>query len=550
MNAWSIAALLVIAALVTALFFAVKRVGNTSSSSALNYHRVTYSQGIVTSAKFTPDGQTIVYTAALQGKPKELYMTRREGVESRPLDVANENILSVSSAGMLVLLPNRVLAQVPLTGGSPRELSTSVTSAAWFPDGTKMAIARKVGEKGTLEFPPGKVIYNSPHNIEMICVSPKGDLIAFDERIFGANGSVVIVDLNGKKLTATQEIYPFGVAWAPGGKEVWYSSWNLESGRGTMLRSLAPDGQDRLIQNFPFSTQLMDISSNGHVLLSFDEDRGISRARLAGELSEQDFSWLDGSKIRDFSPDGKTMLFHENFEGSETPSGTIYIRKTDGSPAVRLAAGVPSSFSPDGKSVIGMNGEEIILVPTGAGEITKIPIALEFPFPHAFTPNGKQLLVYGREKGKGVRFYMMNLSDGHLRPVTPEFELSEIAEESKRLSPDGKLLFVTDRGQEIYVYPTESGEPFTLAGILPGEIPFQWTADSQSIFVCNPTKFPLEVFKVDIRTGKRTVFNQLLLSDYAGVQRLRSIRIAPDESSYAYSYTRTISTVYLVDGLK
>ena len=317
LSAWSMASLLLIAILGAALLFALKRLASAPTNTALTYHRVTYSQCSVTSAKFTPDGQTIIYTASMQGKQKDLYMTRTEGVESRALDVANQDILSVSSAGMLVLLPNNVLAQVPLTSGSPRELYTNVTGAAWFPDGTKMAIARKVSGKSTLEFPPGNVIYESPDNLEMIRISPKADLIAFDESPFGANGKVVVVDLNGKKKAATKEVFPFGIAWAPGAEEVWYSSWNLESGGGTMLQGLSPIGHDRGIQNFPFRAYLLDISSNGHVLLSFDEDRRITRAKLADELGEKDFSWLDGSNIKDFSQDGKTMLFHENFEGSE-----------------------------------------------------------------------------------------------------------------------------------------------------------------------------------------------------------------------------------------
>ena len=220
----------------------------------------------------------------MQGKTKDLFMTRTEGVESRSLGVGNADILSLSSSGMLVLLPGDTLAQVPLTGGTPRELSTDVTGASWFPDGTKMVVARRVGGKSTLEFPPGKTIYNSPHNIELVRVSPNGDLIAFDERPFGgSNGSVVVVDLNGKKLSATKEIFPFGIAWQPEGEEVWYSSWNLETGRGSMLGALSPKGKDRLIQNFPFSAYLLDISSNGSVLISFDEDRTISRAKIRTE---------------------------------------------------------------------------------------------------------------------------------------------------------------------------------------------------------------------------------------------------------------------------
>lgn len=548
LNAWSIAALFVIAALATALFFSVKSTAPTSSNSAPNYHRVTYSQGRVTSGKFTPDGQTIVYSAAMQGKAKELYMTRTEGVESRPLGITNEDILSVSSAGMLVLLPKGVLAQVPLNGGSPRELSTNVTGAAWFPDGTRMAIGRKVGGKGTLEVPPGKVIYESPFNLEMIRISPKADLIAFNERTFGSNGTVVMVDLNGKKRATTKEIYPFGVVWSPGEEEVWYTSWNMESGRGSVLRGLSPTGRDRLIQNFPFITSLLDISSNGHVLLSFDEGRKITRARLAGEASEQDVSLLDGSEILDFSPDGKTMLFHESYEASDAPSGTIYIRNIDGSPAIRLASGAPSSFSPDGKWVAGINGDDMILVPTGAGEIKKISTMLKLPFPTAFLPNGKQLLVYGREKGKGVRFYVMDLSNGHFRPVTPELGLSNI-DDVKRLSYNGEFFFLNDLNQEFFIYPIEEGERSVIPGILEGELPFQWSADSRSVFVCN-AKFPMQVFKVDVKTGKRMLFTQLLLSDYSGIESVDSVRISPDESSYAYSYLRTISTVYLVDGLK
>ena len=377
-------------------------------------------------------------------------MTRTEGVESRPLGVANENILSVSSSGMLVLLPGRILAHVPLSGGSPRELYTDITGASWFPDGTRLVIARRVGQKATLEFPPGKVIYESRYNLEMIRVSPKSDLIAFNERTFGSNGMVVIIDLTGKKRASTKDLYPFGVAWEPEGKELWYSSWNLEPGCGTMLRGLDSAGKDRLIQNFPFSTYLLDISSAGKALLSFDEDRRITRGRLLEEPDETEYSWLDGTNICDFSDDGKTMLFHENYEASESPSGTIYIRKTDGSPAVRLAGGVPASFSPDGKWVVGVNGDQIIiLVPIGAGEIKKFPNKLEIAFPHGFFPAGNDLLVLGNEKGKGVRFYIMNLLDGSLRPVTPELRFSNNSEDCEASFSGWESLLRKRCGSEI-----------------------------------------------------------------------------------------------------
>ena len=176
---------------------------------------------------------------------------------------------------------------------------------------------------------------------------------------------------------------------------------------------------------------------------------------------------------------------------------------------------------------------------------------LESPFPSGVFPDGKQLLVYGNEKGKRIRLYVVNVSDGQFRSVTPELhELPSITDSVKRLSPDGKFLFVNDLDQKIYVYPTQDGERFAIPGILPEEMSFQWSADGNSVYVCNPTKFPAEVYKVDVKTGQRIFFSRLLLSDYAGVNTIKSLRITSDESSYAYSYVRTISTVYLVDGLK
>ena len=547
---WNVAAVLLIAALATALFLSRRDKLSSKENSVLDYHRVTYLPGFISAAKFTPDGQTILYSAALQGNPKGLYMTRTEGVESRALGIPAEDIVSVSSTGgMLVLSPTYVLAQLPLGGGSLRELFTNVTGADWAPDGTRMAIAHRIDGKGTLEFPVGKVIYESEKVIDMINISPKGDLIAFNEHSPGsANGVVVILDLNGKKKANTREFFPFGIAWAPGGDAVWFSSWNLETGHGSMLRSITPTGQERLIQNFPLIVSLFDISTNGSVLLSIDDRRDVTRLKLPAEPDEQDYSWLDGAEIYDFSPDGKMLLLHESLEGGDSPSGSMYIRKTDGSAAVFLGGGGPLSFSPDGKWVLANRQQRSILVPIGPGEIKTIPQQLEVEFLTQFFPDGKRFLAYGREKGKPLRFYVIDLAGGQPRPITPE--ISDTPHDPKTLSPNGEFLFAYSVDHKYFVYPIEGGEPFVLAGMSPEELPFQWSADSRSVYVCDPMKRPAQVFKIEVSTGTRTLFKQFLLSDYSGVQRIATVRVAPDENTYAYSYEKNVSTLYLIDGLK
>ena len=57
------------------------------------YKRLTFRRGTVTSARFAPDGNTIVYSAAWDGGRRELYTTRPESSESRSLNIQDADIL-------------------------------------------------------------------------------------------------------------------------------------------------------------------------------------------------------------------------------------------------------------------------------------------------------------------------------------------------------------------------------------------------------------------------------------------------------------------------
>jgi eukaryotic-like serine/threonine-protein kinase len=51
--------------------------------SFANYHPLTFRRGIVLSARFAPDGRTVVYSAAWEGKPLDLFNTRPESPHSQ-----------------------------------------------------------------------------------------------------------------------------------------------------------------------------------------------------------------------------------------------------------------------------------------------------------------------------------------------------------------------------------------------------------------------------------------------------------------------------------
>ena len=222
------------------------------------YHQLTFRRGSIRAARFGPDGQTILYSAAWQGNPTDVFTARPEAPESRSMGLPRTQLMSVSKNGeMAVLLDSHLtgtwvtegmLARAPLIGGAPRSVIERVQWADWSPDGFNLAIVRDSGGKNRLEYPAGKVLYESGGWIGHPRVSPKGDTVAFvDHPIPGDDGgSIAIVDASGKKQMLSGPWFTVqGVAWAPDGKEVWFTA--SKSGNDRILYAVGLDGKLRLV---------------------------------------------------------------------------------------------------------------------------------------------------------------------------------------------------------------------------------------------------------------------------------------------------------------
>jgi len=216
------------------------------------------------------------------------------------------------------------------------------------------------GGRNRLEFPVGKSLYETGGWIGPPRVSPPGDLIAFiDHPVQGDDrGTLAVIDLAGHRKVLSDEWYTIqGLAWSADSKEVWFTA--SKSGVDRTLYAVTLAGKERMVLRLPGALMLCDIWKDGRVLMMRASWRRELVGMIAGETKQRDLSWLDYSYPAGLSPDGKTLLFDEEGGGGSlaySKSGglsyAVYIRKTDGSPAVLLGEGGALALSPDGKSVI------------------------------------------------------------------------------------------------------------------------------------------------------------------------------------------------------
>ncbi len=254
--------------------------------------------------------------------------------------------------------------------------------------------------------------------------------------------------------------------------------------------------------------------------------------------------------LNNISSDGSKLLFSES-SGAGGSLYSVFLRRTDGSPAVRLGDGRGEGISPDGKWVLSLvptSPPQLSLLPTGAGEPRMLSRdSIDYQRAWWF-PDGKHILAAGNEPGHSTRLYVRDLEGGKLQPLTPE--KVEVSVGQDILSPDGKWIAVSEAGQNARLYPVDGGEPRPISGIADGDVPIQWTADGRSLYVRRWDEIPARVFRLDLTTGRRELWKQIMPADRTGVVQIRGILPTPDGRAYAYSYLRILSELYEVEGLK
>jgi serine/threonine protein kinase len=428
--------------------------GEARATALPSFERLTYREGNIRVARFLPDGESVVYGAALERLPLEILWYLPGSPESRSIGPAGSDLFGVSPTGELAVslrtrylggfITTGMLGRMPMGGGAARELLDDVREADWDPEGRQLTVVREVRGMVRLEYPIGRVLYETTGWISHARVSPAGEHIAFlNHPLRGDDlGHVMIVDRTGTTRALTKDFASTrGLAWKRDGSEVWFSG--VEIGADRLIYAVTPGGTLRKVFSVPGAADIMDTSRSGKVLVAQGDERLHITLRDRSGKFTRDLSWLDWSLVRDITPDGSRILFDETGAGGGEDHG-VYVRATDGSPAVRLGDGTAIAFSPDGRHALAAVGSRnvIQILPVGAGEVRPIPVeGLRVQWADWF-PDGTSLCLTASEPGEGVRLYRFDLKTARWSRISDD-QASGFQE--ARVSRDGRSAITLDR---------------------------------------------------------------------------------------------------------
>jgi serine/threonine protein kinase len=536
-------------------------VAAAEENADVTYQRITFRRGAIWSARFSPDGNSVIYSASWEGKPLELFWAHIGNPEARALGFRDTDMLSVSSSNEMAVLLRAdfvtsfdrrgTLARVPPMGGAARELLHDVHCAEWSPDGSQFAVVRDKLGLTRLEFPLGNVLYQTAGWISQVRITTDGQLLAFADHPSRNedSGAVCIVDRKGERRVLSDGWGSLrGMAWSADCREVWFTADRGGAARG--LYAVTLDGKLRRVLQLASNMTIHDVARDGRVLLGHGPERSGINALEAGAERERDLSWLDWSLLQDFSADGRTVLLDETAEGGGA-SGSVYLRSIDGSPAVRLGEGQGRALSPDGEWVVAGNSSAerkggLQLLPTGVGEPRVIPTGDLYCNSARWLPDGRHLVVTGHEPGHASRIYRMDSVSGEWQAVSPEgVHVSEL-----HLLPGGETVACINADEEHWLYPLDGSDPRPIEHLERSDRIVRWLEGENVVLVYRNNELPARIFRVNLDNGERTVWRELTPPDPTGIYRIGRVRTSVDGKAYGYTYYMQLVDLHVISGLR
>jgi hypothetical protein len=310
-------------------------------------------------------------------------------------------------------------------------------------------------------------------------------------------------------------------------------------------------GHERLLYEMPGYFGTFDVSRRGEILGDQHSGPREIRARARGATQEAELVAADLSFLSDLSDDGTQVLGTDTGEGGG-PNFAFYVQKTDGSAPVWLGEGDGQALSPDGRFALAVlvhaQPQQLIVVPTGAGETRTLEPGPVVRYSRAvWDPGGRRVVLSGFDGQDVERVYLQDADGGPPRAVTKDdVGLPRLG---RPVSPDGRRVVALGPDGLPALYPLAGGDPSGLPGFGEDDLPICWTPDGRELWVARYEENTPRIERVDIASGRTRPWNRLGRSAPSGLSGQFRVLVTPDGESYAYSYGRRVSDLYLTSPL-
>jgi hypothetical protein len=87
-------------------------------------------------------------------------------------------------------------------------------------------------------------------------------------------------------------------------------------------------------------------------------------------------------------------------------------------------------------------------------------------------------------------------------------------------------------------------------GLTPEDQVIRWSVDGRSLYVFRPAYVPFRLEQLDLASGRRTLVREVAPADRTGVLNGWGAALTDDTKSYAYSYARMMSQLFVVEGAR
>jgi eukaryotic-like serine/threonine-protein kinase len=531
------------------------------------WRKLTFDEGMVHTARFGPDGQTVLYSASWGGKPFQVFSTTTLSPESRALDLPPAGLLSVSRSGQLLLALSCVyvasrggcdgtLARAPLLGGAPRALAENVLAADWGPGDTLAAVVAN-----RLEFPLGNAVADRAGAVR---VSPDGGRLASAERV---GDSWVVAVRSGQTRQVVSQGWTFvsGLAWVSDGTALFVSGMGGPGNNDDGVSRIEMDGTSRTVLRSRPRIRVLDAAPDDRLLIDHSDSgtrAWVHDANAPG--GRRDLTWLGSSVVDAISHDGRKVLLTvrtgATLEGGRPLRSVdlypIYVRPTDGGPAALLGNGYGHALSDDGRWALTSTREnresKVILYPLGPGPVRTLDNAgLDMSLLANTATNvsfaGSSRIVFVARRDDGpLMTYVQAIAGGPPMPVEhePGHIVSPVAPDGERFvsqRPDGSLWLATlEPGAATRL-------PFTLQQ---NQFIRQWSADGRQVFILTLGSDRWVVTRVDLKTGSVQPHREIMRDPLEDQMFASAVRISRDGAVIAGTGSKTVSSLFLIEGVR